>query len=89
MVVIDEVAGQSLTFTLVGNYLQGNWNFWYAYLIGFALFRLFDIVKMGPVKWADRQTEKRLGRDVGRYVCRVFCRSGSAGGYNQDIRLCV
>lgn len=45
MVVIDEVAGQSLTFALVGNYLIGNWNLWYVYLIGFALFRLFDIVK--------------------------------------------
>lgn len=61
MVVIDEVAGQSLTFTLVGNYLQGNWNFWYAYLIGFALFRLFDIVKMGPVKWADSKLKNAWG----------------------------
>ena len=50
MVVIDEVAGQSLTFALVGNYL-----------IGFALFRLFDIVKMGPVKWADSKLKNAWG----------------------------
>ncbi len=61
MVVIDEVAGQSLTFTLVGDSLSGNWNLWYAYLIGFALFRLFDIVKMGPVKWADSKLKNAWG----------------------------
>lgn len=61
MVVIDEVAGQSLTFALVGNYLIGNWNLWYVYLIGFALFRLFDIVKMGPVKWADSKLKNAWG----------------------------
>lgn len=61
MVVIDEVAGQSLTFALVGNYLIGNWNLWYVYLIGFALFRLFDIVKIGPVKWADSKLKNAWG----------------------------
>lgn len=61
MVVIDEVAGQSLTFALVGDYLVGNWNFWYVYFIGFALFRFFDIVKMGPVKWADTKLKNAWG----------------------------
>lgn len=49
-VVIDEVAGQWIALlalprpTLVG------------VLAGFALFRLFDILKPGPVRWVDRQT---------------------------------
>ena len=61
MVVIDEVAGQSLTFALVGNHLIGTWNLWYLYLIGFALFRLFDIIKIGPVKWADSKLKNAWG----------------------------
>lgn len=61
MVVIDEVAGQSLSFALVGNLLMGSWENWYLYLIGFALFRLFDIVKMGPVKWADTKIKNAWG----------------------------
>ena len=61
MVVIDEVAGQTLSFALVGNLLMGSWENWYLYLIGFALFRLFDIVKMGPVKWADTKIKNAWG----------------------------
>lgn len=61
MVVIDEVAGQTLSFALVGDYLVGNWHYWYAYLIGFVLFRLFDIIKMGPVKWADNKLKNAWG----------------------------
>lgn len=61
MVVIDEVAGQALTFALVGNMLLGSWENWYLYLVGFALFRLFDIVKMGPVKWADSKIKNAWG----------------------------
>ena len=61
MVVIDEVVGQMLTFALVGDYLIGNCNLWYLYLIGFALFRFFDILKMGPVKWADTKLHNAWG----------------------------
>jgi phosphatidylglycerophosphatase A len=48
-VVIDEIAGQFVALlglarpTIVG------------LAVAFALFRLFDIVKPGPVGWADRQ----------------------------------
>ena len=61
MVVIDEVAGQSLSFAFVGPMLVGSWENWYLYLVGFALFRLFDIVKMGPVKWADTKLKIAFG----------------------------
>lgn len=61
MVVIDEFAGQMLTFTFVASLLYHNLNAWLVYVIGFALFRLFDIVKLGPVKWADTKLKNAWG----------------------------
>lgn len=53
-IVIDEVIGQAIVISFIA---PGMWN----YLIAFALFRFFDIVKMGPVKWADSQPGKYWG----------------------------
>ena len=48
-VVIDEWAGQFLTMAALPHFsLLG-------VLAAFALFRLFDITKPGPIGWADRQ----------------------------------
>ncbi len=48
-IVIDEVAGQMLALVALHRVsLPG-------LLAGFALFRLFDIAKPGPIGWADRQ----------------------------------
>jgi phosphatidylglycerophosphatase A len=68
-VVIDEVAGQWIALLPVaragspGFWAGGFWpgafwqgGFWPGILLAFALFRLFDIAKPGPVGWADRQT---------------------------------
>ena len=52
LVVIDEFAGQLL---------YHNTDAWLVYLIGFGLFRLFDIVKLGPVKWADSRLKNAWG----------------------------
>lgn len=46
-VVVDEAAGQSLALAAATG--------WIGVLLAFALFRLFDITKPGPVGWADRQ----------------------------------
>jgi phosphatidylglycerophosphatase A len=46
-VVVDEAAGQSLALSAASG--------WLGVLLAFALFRLFDIAKPGPVGWADRQ----------------------------------
>ena len=54
LIVIDEVAGQSLTFILLADKLVGNIQAWLIYVAGFAFFRLFDIWKPQPVRWADR-----------------------------------
>ncbi len=48
-VVVDEVAGQWIALLPLPRPT------WPAVLAAFALFRLFDIAKPGPVGWADRQ----------------------------------
>lgn len=58
-VVVDEVAGQwlALLFPAAAFWSIGwaGWLPWPAPLAAFALFRLFDIWKPGPVGWADRR----------------------------------
>lgn len=53
-VVIDEVAGQCLLLAAVAPGLL-------SYALGFALFRLFDVLKPWPVGWADRRVKGGLG----------------------------
>jgi len=53
-IVIDEVVGQWLVLAVAPL------NVWY-FLLGFALFRVFDIVKPWPVSWADRKIKGGLG----------------------------
>ena len=53
-IVIDEVAGQWLVLLATPPV------FWH-YLVGFALFRIFDITKPWPVGWADRHVKGGLG----------------------------
>ena len=48
-VVIDEVAGQWIALLPLAR------PSWVGLLVSFALFRLLDITKPGPVGWADRQ----------------------------------
>ena len=52
--VWDEFIGQWLALLFLPKTL-----IWYA--IGFALFRLFDIVKKGPVGWADKRFKGGFG----------------------------
>lgn len=53
-VVIDEVAGQWLVLTVAPPH------FW-TYLLGFVLFRLFDVTKPWLAGWADRTVKGGLG----------------------------
>lgn len=52
-VVIDEAAGQALALAALP--AVAGWGFVAWVLVGFALFRLFDIQKPGPIGWIDRQ----------------------------------
>ena len=47
-IVIDEVAGYLVTLALVP------WS-WQAAILGFVLFRIFDVMKPWPASWFDRQ----------------------------------
>ena len=58
-IVIDEVAGQWIALWPVSLGAQmagaGFWALWPGVLTAFVAFRLFDVLKPGPVGWADRQ----------------------------------
>lgn len=49
-VVIDEVSGQLFTFYILP-FTRLNWKTW---LVGFLLFRLFDIWKPYPIRWLEK-----------------------------------
>lgn len=63
-VVIDETVGQLLSFAVVA-YIDVEaligWQSMFFYLIGFVLFRFFDILKMGPVKYFDSKVLNAYG----------------------------
>lgn len=63
IVVIDETAGQLLTFVLVADKLSGavDGHAYILYAAGFALFRLFDITKPQPARWADSKVMNAWG----------------------------
>ena len=63
-VVVDEVVGQWLVLCVMP--LDVLW-----YLVGFAVFRLFDIIKPWPIKWLDHKVEGGFGvmiDDVGAAI---------------------
>jgi phosphatidylglycerophosphatase A len=77
-IVIDEVAGQWLTLVVAP--LDP-----IAYLLGFLLFRLFDIAKPWPASWADRKLPGGFGvmaDDViaGLYAAIALCLLLRVGG---------
>jgi phosphatidylglycerophosphatase A len=48
-IVIDEIAGQMIALLALHHIT------WLGATLSFALFRLFDVLKPGPVGWADKQ----------------------------------
>jgi phosphatidylglycerophosphatase A len=66
VIVIDEVVGQWITLAAATSY---NWKAW---LLGFALFRLFDITKPWPVRPLEKIPPPGAGivlDDVGAGIC--------------------
>lgn len=88
-IIIDEVAGQWLTFTvwhlwLIGMAVSGEAaaevlnDFagdigWLA--AGFLLFRMFDIAKPWPISWADKRVKGGLGVMLDDLLAAVFAGS--------------
>ena len=64
-IVIDEVAGMAVTLFLVPFNHQ-------TAIAGFLLFRFFDIVKLGPVKWADKRLPGGIGVVTDDLLAGVF-----------------
>lgn len=64
-IVWDEFAGYLLTMTAAP---RG----WLWIVVGFALFRLFDILKPWPIRWIDRQLHGGLGIMLDDLLAGVF-----------------
>lgn len=56
-VVVDETVGQLLAFLFVAHLPLNLW----AYIFGFTFFRIFDIIKKGPVGYFDRNFHGAFG----------------------------
>jgi phosphatidylglycerophosphatase A len=64
-IVIDEVAAMFLTLIAAPRT-------WWAYAIGFLLFRIADIVKPWPASWCDREVHGGLGVMLDDLVAGVY-----------------
>ncbi len=64
-IVWDEVAG--LLITLIAVPMQWEW-----ILVGFALFRFFDILKPWPIKWLDAKVSGGFGIMIDDVVAGIF-----------------
>lgn len=64
-IVIDETAGQAITLLAAGTDI-------YLYVIGFILFRIFDISKPLLIGWADRKVSGGLGIMLDDIIAGVF-----------------
>lgn len=64
-IVWDEIVGLLITMWLAPFS-------WQALLLGFTLFRLFDIVKPWPIKWFDQNIQGGLGIMLDDVVAGVF-----------------
>ena len=68
-IVWDEIAGYGITMIAAP---QG----WLWVILGFALFRFFDIVKPGPIGWLDKNTHGGFGIMIDDVLAGVFALAG-------------
>ena len=64
-IVWDEIAGYLITMWLVPFT-------WQAMVLGFLLFRVFDIIKPWPIKWVDQKVEGGFGIMLDDVLAGVF-----------------
>jgi phosphatidylglycerophosphatase A len=69
-IVVDEVVGQWLTLGIAASAIAPLG--FRSYVIGFLLFRFFDIVKPWPVSWADRRVSGGLGVMLDDVLAAVY-----------------
>lgn len=80
-IVIDEVAGQwiaILPLSLGASHVNADiLSLWPGWISAFLLFRLFDILKPGPIGWADRRGDA-LGVMLDDVIAGLFAAIGVA-----------
>ncbi len=64
-IVWDEFVGFWLTLFLIPNE-------WHWIVVGFLLFRLFDIIKPFPIKWLDQQVKGGFGIMIDDVIAGVY-----------------
>ncbi len=64
-IVWDEIAGLLITLWMIPFSMQN-------FLIGFVLFRIFDIFKPWPIKWIDKQVHGGLGIMLDDVIAGIF-----------------
>ncbi|HLF58818.1 MAG TPA: phosphatidylglycerophosphatase A [Alphaproteobacteria bacterium] len=74
--VIDEVAGQWLTFAILAVVAAAPDPLFY--VTGFVLFRLFDIMKPWPIDWAERRFTGALGVLADDVLAAILAGVGAA-----------
>jgi phosphatidylglycerophosphatase A len=59
-IVWDEFVGMMCTF-LALPYIDSFWQLVHVFIVGFVLFRAFDIVKPWPISWIDKKVQGGMG----------------------------
>ena len=74
-IVVDEVVGVWLTLCIVPPDILH-------YALGFVLFRIFDIIKPWPIRWADRRVGGGFGVMIDDVIAGLFAAASLYGiGY--------
>ncbi len=82
LMVLDEWVGQWITLLPALHWPLIGWQvmpLWLELLTGFALFRLFDILKPWPVSWVDREVKGGLGAMLDDALAGVYAAVGLCG----------
>jgi phosphatidylglycerophosphatase A len=69
-IVIDEVAGQALTLLIAAPFVRAVSID--VYMAAFILFRVFDIVKVWPASWADRELPGAAGVMIDDLIAGIY-----------------
>ncbi|MDQ7090385.1 MAG: phosphatidylglycerophosphatase A [Methylococcales bacterium] len=68
-IVWDEIAGYLITMAFTVAVIPFSWP---AIIVGFLLFRFFDILKPQPIKWVDSKVEGGLGIMLDDVIAGLF-----------------
>lgn len=71
-IVIDETVGQTISFVFIGEFLKYNTSAWLFYVLGFILFRFFDITKPFLIGIADKKIRNAFGVMLDDVIAGIF-----------------